>query len=838
MSFFGSIGFIMKDSGLAEVLSTVYGENTVKNILTGHQYNRALRAHTLILLALVKRIYRRLEKKNKEFQENIDFLQNVLIIEPADVQELTSDKTFIATTNSFEKEFDDIELLNPTCKLWIQYCRMVFIVNDFIYAEKCGDWELHLKTIERMIPFFHATGHFPYAKSAQIYYNDMKDLKDKMNDEEFHNFTTNGYWTSRRSDRFYSGIFTDQTIEQTLMRLCKLEGGLFKRGVTESVAYQWIRDFIFTKDIIQGMEKFTHLTFDKNYQHKDSTDGRLTADLKSLQQIEAFFEQYDPFPDSISVLMNIANGVTAKEDCNCHKAFEEGKIIMDDVSNTYVKDLKLKRSRLVKTIASSNSKILLNKKEIEIDPEILFHRICVLKKSNDEMNNYLKWELFPFPPAFFNTYEMHKCKTDFFECFEKLFVNVRDPVRTYYVIDGGFLIHKVKWTKGQLFSSIIKSYIKFIHDHFSQNAVVVFEGFENISTKQSEKQRRVKYEPSRDILFFENMALQISQDQFLLNATNKMRVVNLLKNSLAEVGIRSVCCSSDAERTIVKTAIEIASDANRQVVIVSEDIDILVLMTALTPPELEILLLKPAKTKKPEEVYSSKSINYWPSVSEHILVLHALTGSETTSAPFNQGKKKFLTNFEKSPQLVKHAAAFQNPDLSVDKLLQHGCHLLLAMYNAPQTYRNTAEGDDNLIVVNTELYRYKMYINAVTSNKKVDLAKIMPTIDAITLHLKRVYMQVQEWLYGNTLDPVDWGWELKNNVYVPIRMTKPPGPPSILELIFCSCKNDCTNTCGCRKHGLVCTIACQHCAGFNCSNTEKYNEIKDLFDDVQDDIQD
>ncbi|KAL7300458.1 hypothetical protein TKK_0006810 [Trichogramma kaykai] len=45
----------------------------------------------------------------------------------------------------FEKEIDSLEKQNPTTKLWIQYCRMVFIVKDFIYAEKSGDWDLIYK---------------------------------------------------------------------------------------------------------------------------------------------------------------------------------------------------------------------------------------------------------------------------------------------------------------------------------------------------------------------------------------------------------------------------------------------------------------------------------------------------------------------------------------------------------------------------------------------------------------------------------------------------------------------------------------------------------------------
>ena len=53
-SFLGCIGYIMEDSGLAEALSVVYGPNTVKHILKGAAYSKALRAHFLTDAALVK----------------------------------------------------------------------------------------------------------------------------------------------------------------------------------------------------------------------------------------------------------------------------------------------------------------------------------------------------------------------------------------------------------------------------------------------------------------------------------------------------------------------------------------------------------------------------------------------------------------------------------------------------------------------------------------------------------------------------------------------------------------------------------------------------------------
>ncbi|KYN28334.1 hypothetical protein ALC57_02247 [Trachymyrmex cornetzi] len=64
---------------------------------------------------------------------------------------------------------EKVEENSPTAKLWVQYFNMVSLLKKFIEAERTGDWEKHLYIIKLMILYFHASGHFPYAKSCQIY---------------------------------------------------------------------------------------------------------------------------------------------------------------------------------------------------------------------------------------------------------------------------------------------------------------------------------------------------------------------------------------------------------------------------------------------------------------------------------------------------------------------------------------------------------------------------------------------------------------------------------------------------------------------------------------------
>ncbi|KAL3282422.1 hypothetical protein HHI36_005607, partial [Cryptolaemus montrouzieri] len=158
----------------------------------------------------------------------------------------------------------------------------------------------------------------------------------------------------------------------------------------------------------------------------------------------------------------------------------------------------------------------------------------------------------------------------------------------------------------------------------------------------------------------------------------------MLRSKLTVVGIKFIQGAADADRTILTTAVEIAEDRNKIVVVVSEDTDVLVLVTALTSSTFEIFFLKPAQPNKAEE---------------------------------------------NNPDLAQEAQHFKEAGLSVEKLVEHGSQLLSAMYGASFKFRKP-----NILVKFrpssiqlAETYRYKMYLMAVTKNKKVSIAKILPT---------------------------------------------------------------------------------------------------------------
>ena len=144
----------------------------------------------------------------------------------------------------------------------------VNLIKKFIQAERMGDWQLHLACVHEMIPIFHAAGHLSYAKYSHMYLQEMLALKDSMTCDEFKNFTEKGYFTIRRTDKFWAGVWTDMTIEQTLMCSMKTSGGITHgRGITEGVLARWIQGAPAACDLCDNVEHYSQVKTETSNKH-------------------------------------------------------------------------------------------------------------------------------------------------------------------------------------------------------------------------------------------------------------------------------------------------------------------------------------------------------------------------------------------------------------------------------------------------------------------------------------------------------------------------------------------------------------------------------------------
>ncbi|GBL74050.1 hypothetical protein AVEN_230959-1 [Araneus ventricosus] len=114
-----------------------------------------------------------------------------------------------------------------------------------------------------------------------------------------------------------------------------------------------------------------------------------------------------------------------------------------------------------------------------------------------------------------------------------MFYNIFDTVperpvdntdNLYFVLDGGFLIHRVVWPKQETFG-VYTTYMSYIKRHYGDEVTIVSDGYteSSVNTKVIERQRRRMKLTSREIIFNESTVLFDPQRQFLSNLANKER---------------------------------------------------------------------------------------------------------------------------------------------------------------------------------------------------------------------------------------------------------------------------------------------------------------------------
>ncbi|KAJ8666634.1 hypothetical protein QAD02_008296 [Eretmocerus hayati] len=458
-----------------------------------------------------------------------------------------------------------------------------------------------------------------------------------------------------------------------------------------------------------------------------------------------------------------------------------------------------------------------------------------LHTGNVDLKYFLLHELCLFPPAMFNEYGMLDPKKSRFA--DKFNSSDKIPdVNVSNVLDGGFLLHKVVW-KPQDLDKIINYYVRYIKRHYSGGSVsVVFDGYPedcSNSTKFYVRVRRGTKNVGVEVQLSRDTPVNDKQSTFLSNEKKKTRLIQILAQELQKENMHVLIAEEDADVLLVQTALDLAkSDEMKNVIVVGEDVDLLVIMNQVATAQTNLYLLKPksssAATGKStvDRIYNSSCFKN-PELQSHVAFMHAFSGCDTTAPMFKQGKSKLSKIMSQFNELRELAEYSKNKAADRDVIVDSGCKIVACMY----------EGD---LGRELEEVRFSHY-EKMLGSKSFSLKTLPPTQGTIEQHSLRVYYQVQKWL-RNDLNPLEWGWERWENQdkargIRPTLITdkKYLMAEEILKTIYCSCKTGCTNnTCSCREVGLNCSSLCRMCRGCDCSNSVVLHD-RDFSNDPEND---
>lgn len=144
------------------------------------------------------------------------------------------------------------------------------------------------------------------------------------------------------------------------------------------------------------------------------------------------------------------------------------------------------------------------------------------------------------------------------------------------VLDGGSLLQRILWKKGDTFEDMACMYMKHVSKKIL-HPVAVFDGYKSgPTTKDMTNNRRSNGVFGPKVMFTPTKTLRSKKKNFLSNSDNKQNFIDLLCKTFKAIGIDCVDAPADADVMIAKKGIEHARETVTYVI--GEDTDLLVLL--------------------------------------------------------------------------------------------------------------------------------------------------------------------------------------------------------------------------------------------------------------------
>ena len=148
---------------------------------------------------------------------------------------------------------------------------------------------------------------------------------------------------------------------------------------------------------------------------------------------------------------------------------------------------KIKRNDQIKPLIYLQNNINFNGQQIVFNPAILFTRLAaVAEREGEDIDEFFSHELTQEPMSLFSKGLMRKPDKP---SLRKALMKDEDAVTkdqldtdSIFVVDGGALLHSVRWMKGTTSEELCENYVQYVQRHY-KTCTVVFDGYRVPSTK-------------------------------------------------------------------------------------------------------------------------------------------------------------------------------------------------------------------------------------------------------------------------------------------------------------------------------------------------------------------
>ena len=535
------------------------------------------------------------------------------------------------------------------------------------------------------------------------------------------------------------------------------------------------------------------------------------ADRKKLSDELAKYP--NPLTGPVRQVSNIVNGCVGNDKVNVHDALELGEMMMVTFAAGLPEGIYNPiRSKLV-TLESCKKAVKIGNKSI-FDMEKLYGRMLVINQRRKlSIESIFSYELAPVPASLFDEYGRMR-KGDKSPLASLVSVTGTLPGNVEVVlIDGGMMLHHVSWPKKGKVRSLCAAFAA--HDDLSHHGTyVIFDKYDPQSIKSHEREARSKGVQYPNFTLSKDTDLP-PKDAIMKSTFNKKQLIfqlctsDVCNQAAHMIGEDDIYGHEEADVSII-TYVKLAIGQGKKVIkVLCDDTDVLILLIHFTWKwDLQDVSVYMERKCDGKVFDITKSAAKLGDTCTQLIGLHALTGCDTVSYPYNKGKVSAMSVLKKHG--LMGLSSFGDINANEDDLFHSAKVLFSHWYGCRNMSSNIRAG-------------------IFESRKNPPrLICLPPTDEALKMHVRRSHLQAILWKSADreeppTLDISKYGWQFTDDeAPSPCHGVTEVGPMELMKVVACGCAAEpvCSrNTCSCKSVGISCTTYCNCCASTDtCAN--------------------
>ena len=188
----GCLGKFIESSGAESIFveNSLFGINVVQSVLSGSNYVRSVKGMMLLCEVMERLRWCTFFKEYHaaKYEEELHLLRD-LKAAVGDWKRTKSQEIMIQISTKMDNMLVDFKTYrdahrdtSETFTFWDDFIQLVSLLKDLIRADREGDWQLHLNTVQSILSLFALYDRTNYLRWASLYLEDMRKLPETAPD--------------------------------------------------------------------------------------------------------------------------------------------------------------------------------------------------------------------------------------------------------------------------------------------------------------------------------------------------------------------------------------------------------------------------------------------------------------------------------------------------------------------------------------------------------------------------------------------------------------------------------------------------------------------------------